>query len=164
MILNLLSITMNDITIEKQLKVSAIKNGTVIDHIPSTVLFKVINILGLDGSANQVTFGMNLESKNMGDKAIIKIADVYFEDDDINRIALVAPKAKLNIIRNYKVVEKRIVEVPDEIKGIARCMNPKCITNIEQVCTKFRVLNKQHIALQCYYCERITEQKNLIIE
>src|SRR6056297_580318 len=114
---------------DKKLLVSAIKNGTVIDHIPANHLFKVIEILGLDKIETQITFGTNLESKRLGKKAIIKIADVYFMDDDIDKIALVAPDAKLNTIKNFKVVEKRDVKVPDQIGGIAKCGNPKCITN-----------------------------------
>jgi aspartate carbamoyltransferase regulatory subunit len=147
----------------KQLSVSAIQNGTVIDHVPARNLFKVIQILGLDHIENQITFGTNLESKKLGKKAIIKISGIYFEDQDINRIALVAPDAKLNIIRDYEVVEKRVVEVPDNIIGIAKCMNPKCITNFETVKTKFRVVSKKNVALKCHYCEKITTQDNLHI-
>ena len=106
---------MND---KKHLSVSAIQNGTVIDHIPAQNLFKVISILGLDKIPNLITFGTNLESKQLGRKAIVKIADKYFEREEINRIAIVAPHAKLNIIKEYVVVEKMLVEVPDEIKGI----------------------------------------------
>lgn len=147
----------------KQLSVSAIENGTVIDHIPAKNLFKVIQILGLDKIENQITFGTNLESKKLGHKAIIKLAGIYFEDDDINRIALVAPQAKLNIIKDYEVVDKSVVEVPDEIRGIARCVNPKCITNFESVTTRFRVENKQNVSLKCHYCEKITDQDHLDI-
>lgn len=147
----------------KQLSVSAIQNGTVIDHIPARNLFKVIQILGLDRIDNQITFGTNLESKKLGRKAIIKISEIYFEDDDINRIALVAPDAKLNIIRDYEVVEKKLVVVPDIIIGIARCVNPKCITNYEQVTTRFKVISKKNVALKCHYCEKITSQENLQI-
>lgn len=147
----------------KQLSVSAIENGTVIDHIPANNLFKVIQILGLDKIDNQITFGTNLESKKLGKKAIIKLAGIYFEDDDINRIALVAPDAKLNIIKDYEVIEKSVVEVPDEIKGIARCVNPKCITNFESVKTRFRVVNKKSVSLKCYYCEKITDQDHMQI-
>ncbi|HKK42625.1 MAG TPA: aspartate carbamoyltransferase regulatory subunit [Bacteroidales bacterium] len=147
----------------KQLSVSAIQTGTVIDHIPASNLFKVIQILGLDRIDNQITFGTNLESKKLGKKAIIKIAGVFFQDEDINRIALVAPDAKLNIIRDYEVVEKRDVVVPDNIVGIAKCMNPKCITNFEDVTTRFRVVSKKNVALKCYYCEKITNQENLHI-
>jgi aspartate carbamoyltransferase regulatory subunit len=147
----------------KQLSVSAIQNGTVIDHIPARHLFKVIQILGLDRIDQQITFGTNLESKKLGKKAIIKISEKFFADDDINRIALVAPDAKLNIIRDYEVVEKKVVEVPDTITGIARCMNPKCITNFEHVMTSFKVVSKKNVALKCHYCEKITDQENLQI-
>jgi aspartate carbamoyltransferase regulatory subunit len=147
----------------KQMSVSAIQNGTVIDHVPARNLFKVIQILGLDKINNQITFGTNLESKKLGSKAIIKISEIFFEDEDINRIALVAPDAKLNIIRNYKVIEKKVVEVPDNIVGIAKCMNPKCITNFESVTTKFLVVAKKNLMLRCHYCEKITNQENLEI-
>ncbi|HKL67694.1 MAG TPA: aspartate carbamoyltransferase regulatory subunit [Bacteroidales bacterium] len=148
---------------KKQLSVSAIENGTVIDHIPASNLFNVIQILGLDKIDNQITFGTNLESKKLGRKAIIKLAGIYFEDDDINRIALVAPEANLNIIKDYEVVEKSIVKVPDYIAGIAKCVNPKCITNFEDVKTKFKVVSKKNVALKCHYCEKITDQEHLVI-
>ena len=147
----------------KQLSVSAIQNGTVIDHVPANTLFKVIQILGLDHIENQITFGTNLESKKLGRKAIIKISGIFFEDEDINMIALVAPDAKLNIIKDYEVVEKKVVVVPDTITGIAKCMNPKCITNFENVTTKFKVVSKKNVALKCFYCEKITNQENLQI-
>jgi len=147
----------------KQLSVSAIENGTVIDHVPAKNLFKVIQILNLDHIDSQITFGTNLESKKLGRKAIIKISDKFFEDEDINRIALVAPDAKLNIIRDYEVVEKKVVEVPDIIVGIAKCMNPKCITNYEHVTTRFKVVSKKNVALKCHYCEKITNQENMQI-
>ncbi len=148
---------------DKKLQVSAIKNGTVIDHIPASNLFKVINILGLDKLDKQITFGSNLESKKLGLKAIIKLADIFFVDKEINKIALVAPEAKLNIIKDYKVVEKKIVEVPDNIKGIAKCMNPKCITNHEGIVTKFLVVSKKKVAIKCHYCEKITDSEHMEI-
>lgn len=145
----------------KQLSVNAIQNGTVIDHIPAQNLFKVINILGLDRITNKITFGTNLESQRMGRKAIIKIADKFFEKDEINRIALVAPHAKLNIIKEYEVVDKMLVDVPDEISGIVKCMNPKCITNFEKVTPKFKVVDKKSVTLKCHYCEKITDQEHM---
>lgn len=148
---------------KKELQVSAIENGTVIDHIPAEYLFQVINILGLDDCNNSVTFGNNLESKLLGKKAIIKIADKFFEDDEINKISLIAPHAKLNIIKNYQVVEKKIVESPDKVIGIAKCMNPKCITNVEAVTTRFKVIEKTPITLKCHYCEKITDHKHIEI-
>lgn len=148
---------------DKKLQVSAIKDGTVIDHIPANHLFKVINILNLDKVETQMTFGSNFESKRLGLKAIIKLSDVFFEDDDINKIALVAPEAKLNIIKDYKVVEKKVVVVPDSIKGIAKCMNPKCITNHEGIKTRFTVISKKDVAIKCHYCEKITDAEHIKI-
>lgn len=148
---------------KKQLVVSAIKDGTVIDHIPAKLLFKVISILGLDHIQNQVTFGSNLESKKLGSKAIIKVSGIFFPKEDIDRIALVAPQAKINVIKDYSVVEKKTVEVPDTIEGIVKCVNPVCITNNEDVRTKFEVIDKDPVKLKCHYCEKITNQNNMVI-
>jgi aspartate carbamoyltransferase regulatory subunit len=147
----------------KILEVSAIKDGTVIDHIPAESLFKVISILRLDNIEGMITFGKNLESKRLGKKGIIKLSDVFFKDKDINRIALIARDAKLNIIRDYKVVEKKVIGVPDEISGIAKCVNPMCITNHEKVETKFMVVDKREIKLRCHYCEKITDKEHIEI-
>ena len=148
---------------KKQLSVTAIKNGTVIDHVPAQSLFKVIQILNLENIRDQITFGANFESKKLGKKAIIKLSNQFFRDMDINKIALVAPQAKLNIIKDYEVVEKKVVEVPNEIIGIAKCVNPQCITNNEEIVTKFTVISKENVALKCHYCERITDQEHLVI-
>jgi aspartate carbamoyltransferase regulatory subunit len=149
---------------EKKLQVSAINNGTVIDRIPPQSLFKVIEILGLDHTDHQITFGTNLDSRHLGKKAIIKIDNSFFEEEDINRIALIAPEAKFNIIKNYAVVEKRQVAIPEEITGIAKCFNPKCITNHQNVETRFTTKKgKEGISLVCHYCEKITQAKNLQI-
>lgn len=147
---------------KKQLRVSAIENGTVIDHIPAKSLFNVITILGLHKFDNLITFGTNMESQRFGKKAIIKIADKYFANDEINRIAIAAPHAKLNIIRDYTVIEKRVVEVPDHIEGIVKCVNPKCITNVEAVVPKFKVLDKISVSLKCQYCEKITDREHMV--
>lgn len=146
---------------DKTLSVNAIKQGTVIDHIPADSLFNVLSILKLDELESQITFGTNLKSDRLGLKAIIKLEDKFFEDDEINRIALVAPKAKLNIIRDYKVVEKKVVEVPEQITGIAKCMNPKCVTNHQEITTRFYVIDKKLVTLKCRYCEKITDKKHL---
>ncbi|MDR1171348.1 MAG: aspartate carbamoyltransferase regulatory subunit [Bacteroidales bacterium] len=146
-----------------ELVVSAIKNGTAIDRIPPQSLFKVISMLGLEKIHTQITFGNNLDSKKLGKKAIIKITDKFFDDGEINKIALVAPEAKLNTIRDYQVVEKREVKVPDEVTGIAKCVNPKCITNNEQITTKFYVTAKKPVTLKCHYCEKMIEQEQMTI-
>ncbi|MDR1584500.1 MAG: aspartate carbamoyltransferase regulatory subunit [Prevotellaceae bacterium] len=145
---------------EKELKVSAIRNGTAIDRIPSNVLFKVINILGLQNCENQITFGMNLDSKKLGKKAIIKVTDRFFTPSEVNRIALIAPMAKLNIIRDYEVVEKREVEAPEITENILKCINPKCITNHENISTKFRKVSSDPLEMQCCYCEKHIDQEH----
>jgi aspartate carbamoyltransferase regulatory subunit len=146
---------------DKQLIVTAIKDGTVIDHITSNSLFKVISILRLDKLDKLMTIGNNLDSKKLGKKGIIKLSEVFFDTGDINKIALVAPSAKLNIIRNYEVVEKMKVEIPDLVEGIIKCVNPKCITNNEKVTTKFTVIAKENVKLKCHYCEKITSSENM---
>lgn len=148
---------------DKRLSVSAIKNGTVIDHIPAEVLFKVVSILKLDTVENMITIGNNLESDKLGKKGIIKLSEVFFHDSEINKIALVAPCAKLNIIRNYEVADKKVVQIPDEIVGIVKCVNPKCITNNEVVTTRFVVVSKSEVTLKCHYCEKITDRENIQI-
>ena len=145
-------------TNEKQLKVSAIKNGTVLDHIPSCQVFKVIDILGLNESEHPVTFGVNLDSKSMGNKGIIKISERFFKDDELNKIALIAPNASVNIIRDFEVVEKKVLKIPETISGIVRCINPMCVTNHEDITPRFRTIVKgERIQLQCHYCEKITD-------
>ena len=152
-------------TQEKIMEVRAIENGTVIDHIPSDCLFKIIKILNLDKESHRITFGTNLESKRMGTKAIIKINDRYCQPDEINRIAIVAPMAMVNIIKNYQVAEKLQVKAPEHIEGFVKCANPKCITNNEPMSTSFNVLKGKNgeITLKCRYCEKITLQDQIEI-
>lgn len=148
---------------KKELQVSAIENGTVIDHIPADKLFDVINVLGIATIENAMTFGTNLKSSKLGTKAIIKIWDKFLEDDEVNKLALVAPSAKINIIRDYDVVEKKKVNVPEKVEGIVKCMNPKCITNHEYVRTKFDVVDTRPIVLKCHYCEKLTDEKHIVV-
>lgn len=149
-------------SINKELKVSALENGTVLDHIPAENVYKALDILGLKGICNQITIGINLHSKLYGKKGIIKIADRFFEDDELNKLALIAPQATVNIIRNFKVVEKKKLVLPHEISGIARCMNPKCITNHQPVRTKFTVMEENgEPVLLCHYCEKRSDIKSL---
>jgi len=137
--------------------VSAIENGTVIDHIPTDRVFQVVNLLGLQNEKNTVTIGFNLPSKKVGKKGIIKISNKFFTQDEINRLSVVAPKIVLNIIRNYEVVEKKTVETPDELRGIVKCNNPKCITNNEPMDTVFDVVDKEHGIIKCRYCDKEQE-------
>ena len=147
----------------KQLVVSAIKDGTVIDHIPAKALFKVIDILGLDHIENQITFGTNLDSKKLGKKGIIKLSGVFFKQEDLDRIALVAPDVKVSIIRDYQIAEKKVVEIPEKIFGLVKCVNPMCITNQEEVKTKFDLLTRHPVSIKCHYCEKVTDASNMEI-
>ena len=134
--------------------VAALQNGTVIDHIPSNKLFQVVNLLHLDTMKTPVTIGYNLKSKKMRHKSIIKIADKFFSDDEVNQLSVVAPNVTLSVIRDYEVVEKKEVKMPEELVGIVRCDNHKCITNNEPMQTRFHFLGKERGTLQCHYCNR----------
>ena len=145
--------TMND-NKKTALQVSALCNGTVIDHIPADKLFAVVNLLNIPAMGNNVTIGYNLESKKLGKKGLIKIADRFFTDDEINKISVIAPNVVLNTIKDYNVVEKREVKMPDEIHNIIKCNNLNCITNNEPMETHFYVANRETHTLKCRYCEK----------
>jgi aspartate carbamoyltransferase regulatory subunit len=147
----------------KELVVSALENGTVLDHIPAENVYKALDLLDLKDIDSQITIGINLTSKVHGKKGIIKIADIFFEDEELNKLALIAPNATVNVIRNFKVVEKKKLAIPAEVVGIARCKNPKCVTNHQPIKTKFTtVKNDDKISLKCHYCEKITDIKHAL--
>lgn len=148
----------------KELMVAALCNGTAIDHIPSDQVFKVVSLLNLEELKNPITIGNNLESKKMNSKGIIKISDKFFEKNEIDRIALIAPNVVLNIIEDYQVVEKKKVSLPQTIIGIVKCNNPKCITNNEPMLTRFEVIDKQRVTLSCYYCDIKINKENIILK
>lgn len=139
---------------KEQLAVAALENGTVIDHIPTKSIFKVVDLLDIKKLTSSVTIGYNLSSKRCGKKGIIKVADVFFPDETLNRIAIIAPNARINIIRDYEVVDKHTVSLPDDIIGIAKCGNPVCITNNEPMATHFIVADRDNGILRCKYCGR----------
>lgn len=135
-----------------ELAVAALCNGTVIDRIPSNSLFKAVELLGIADMANAVTIGNNLDSAKLGKKGIIKVADVEFDQAVLSRIALLAPNAVVNTIRDFSVVDKHEVVLPDEIVGIVRCGNPKCISNHEPMPTRFAVISREPVEIRCQYC------------
>ena len=143
---------MNTNKTERQ--VAAIKNVTVIDHIPAEKTYEVANLLELQKLENPVTIGYNYPSKKIGKKGIIKVSDKFFTDEEISRLSVVAPNVVLNVIKDYEVVEKKTVETPDELRGIVRCNNPKCITNNEPMSTVFNVVDKKRGILKCHYCDK----------
>ncbi len=138
---------------KKELEVAALENGTVIDHIPTDKLFAIVKLLHLQDMKEPVTIGYNLKSSKLGKKGIIKIANRFFTDEEVNRISVVAPNVVLNVIRDYKVVEKHPVVMQETLKGIVRCKNPKCITNNEPMQTVFH-WNAKTEKLTCHYCQK----------
>ena len=139
--------------------VRALKNGTVIDHIPSDKLFAVVSLLHLDKLKNRIIIGFNLNSEKIGKKSIIKVSDKYFSSEELNQLSVLAPNVTLNIIKEYEIIEKYKVEMPDELNGIIKCANPKCITNNEPMTKRFKIIDKQKGIIRCLYCE-----KNQIID
>lgn len=143
----------------KELKIQPIKNGTVIDHIPPGNSVKVLHILNVpDSASSAVSVAMNVKSK-YGKKDIVKVENRELDHDEVDKIALIAPKATINIIRDYEVAKKYKVELPDEVVGIAECSNPTCISNDEKekVRSRFIVISRDPPRIKCYYCEREPE-------
>jgi len=146
---------------KRKLNVTAIENGTVIDHIPANNVFKVLHILNLENNKHQLLLGDNLVSQKYGKKGLIKISNTYFEDNEVNKIAIVAPTASIIEIKNFEVVAKKQVKVPEQIVNIVKCFNPNCITNVEPVTPRLTVVDKDAMKLQCNYCEKITAKNNI---
>lgn len=139
---------------KNQLKVDPIKNGTVLDHISAGKALQVTEIINLKAPKNLMMIGVNLTSKKMGKKDIIKIENRVLSNDEVNSIALVSPNASLIIIENYKVVNKTKISIPKQINKHVICPNSNCVTNIEKVTTKFELAGKNPVALRCIYCEK----------
>ena len=145
----------------KMLQVSAIEAGTVIDHIDSKRTFEVAAILKLQDVEEGVLIGTDLDSAHgSGNKGIIKVSKRFLTQEEVNRIAVVAPDATLNIIEGYNVVEKFKVRIPDVIEGTFRCFNPKCISNDQKIPNRFYVVEREPLRIRCHYCERQMERKD----
>ena len=146
---------------KKELQVAAIENGTVIDHIPSEKTYEVARLLHLTDIDAPTLIGYNLPSKRLGRKGIIKITNKYFTDEEISRLSVIAPNVVLNIIKDYEVVEKKMVVTPKELHGIIKCNNPKCITNNEPMDTFFTVIDKEKGIVKCHYCDKEQDINNV---
>ena len=146
---------------KKELQVAAIENGTVIDHIPSEKTYEVARLLHLTDIDAPTLIGYNLPSKRLGRKGIIKITNKYFTDEEISRLSVIAPNVVLNIIKDYEVVEKKMVVTPNELHGIIKCNNPKCITNNEPMDTFFTVIDKERGIVKCHYCDKEQDINNV---
>lgn len=148
---------------EPNLIVRRIKDGTVIDHIEGGKGLKVLDALGIDGKDGEViTIALNVPSGKFNKKDIIKVENRYLEDYDTNKLAVISPKATVNIIKDYKLVEKRRVTLPNKIEKIFRCSNPDCITNSsEHIESVMDVIDKNVLVLKCKYCTRVLDVNQL---
>lgn len=147
-----------------QLLVRRIKDGTVIDHIESAkalFVLRALNITGKEG--NVITVALNVPSSKHRKKDIIKVENRFLETTETNKLALIAPHATINIIRDYRLVEKRKIQLPDSIIGIFRCPNLNCITNSgENISPVINILDKVKILLRCRYCSRTLTIEEII--
>jgi aspartate carbamoyltransferase regulatory subunit len=140
---------------EKTIKVSALTNGTVIDHLAGGTGLRVLRVLGLDkGTVGPVAIGLALDSRKLGKKDLIKIEKREITQEEVNKIALISPEATLSIIRETHVVRKFRPEIPDLLESVVRCVNPSCVSNHERIRSRFRVLKRDPLRLRCEYCER----------
>ncbi len=149
---------------ETELRVSKIKNGTVIDHITNGHALDVVKILGITGrEEGPITIAINVPSRRLKRKDIVKIEGRELKPQEVHRIALIAPHASINIIRDYKVVRKEEVKLPKIIDNIIKCANPACVSNSnEPVKTKFYVDCDEPLLLKCHYCGYIVEKKDIV--
>ncbi|MEM2122334.1 MAG: aspartate carbamoyltransferase regulatory subunit [Candidatus Bathyarchaeia archaeon] len=149
---------------EDELYVKKIRDGTVIDHVSAGLaldVLKILNITGKDGRI--VSIAMNVPSRKYGKKDIIKVEDRELKPEEVDKIALIAPKSTINIIRNYRVHEKKRVKLPEAIKGIIKCGNPSCITNSrEPIEPAFKIEATEPLSLRCIYCGRVMEQETIL--
>ena len=156
----------------RELLIRAIKNGIVIDHIPSEKVFAIVEILKLKEYSQRITVATNMPSSSLGRKGIIKIEEKILEEKELNNISLLAPNVTINIIDNYEVVEKSKLDKLDKVIGLLKCDNPKCISNHENIETKFiRVeedLNENNLEektkYKCFYCEKIILEDEIQIQ
>ena len=148
---------------QSELMVRRIKEGTVIDHIDEGKGLQVLNALGIDGKdGSLITIALNVPSGKFKKKDIIKVENKFLKDDDTNKLAVIVPNATINIIKNYKLVEKRRVSLPNEVDRIFRCSNPECITNsTEHIESIMDVMDKEGRVLKCRYCSRVLDVNKL---
>jgi len=151
---------------ETDIRVRKIKDGTVIDHITPGQALNVLKIIGITKGYPEttVTVAMNVASGKGKLKDIVKVEGRELKADEVDKISLISPEAKINIIRDYNVVEKKIVSIPDVLGGFLTCANPNCITNIEGSSSKFAVEKKHPIKLRCIYCERTMSEGDIVTQ
>jgi len=145
------------------LSVAAIEQGTVIDHIAAGNAIKIIRILDLAADDRQVTVGLNLASRSHGLKDLIKVSGKSLTKKEAASIAILAPEATVNIIKDFTITEKFPIEIPERAINIVVCPNPSCITNHEPMSTDFHItVSKGMIHLRCHYCEKRYHQHEIL--
>jgi len=138
----------------RELKITPIRNGTVIDHIGTGLALEVLRILRLQRDAT-VSVAMHVRSGKLGWKDIVKVENVELTARTVNAIALIAPTATISIIREFRVREKRTVDLPSRVVGVLRCPNPNCISNQpEPLESEFEVTDRRPTVLKCAFCDR----------
>lgn len=138
-----------------KLSVSAIKNGTVIDHIAPNQALRIIHLLSLTQSKSKITLGLHLPSKTMGSKDLIKIENRILSESEANEVVVFAPQATINVIENFDVIKKISTRLPKSMKRVFSCPNPACITQVEPVESHFDIHEQgKSIHLTCHYCEK----------
>jgi len=145
----------------REYKVYRIEHGTVIDHIPHWNSLKVLDILGLHQCSDLVTLGIGLDSNHMGRKDLVKVENRELSQEEMDKLALVAPQATINLIRDSQRTSKHKVRVPDHITGLVRCPNLGCITRHEHVPTRFDTTSREPLELRCYYCNWLFRSEEL---
>ena len=139
---------------EHKLQVEAIQNGSVIDHIPAQQGIKILKFFKLAQANEKITVGLNLNKKNGQRKDLIKVENTFISDEQANQLALFAPDATINQIKNFNVVNKFKVQLPEAFVGVLVCPNSNCISHNEPVQTKFYVNKRNELKLKCHYCEK----------
>jgi len=152
------------VTTTDELRVKKIREGTVIDHINAGTALSVLRILGLTGRGeNIVTIAMNVPSKKLGRKDMVKVEDRALNAEEVDKIALIAPKATINIIKDYAVVAKQKTKLPNVIRGIVKCDNLSCVSNSDEpIQPTFFVEREDPLRLRCYYCNRIMDKEDVL--
>ena len=149
---------------KSELKIRAIENGTVIDHITANKALHILKILNLpDDETSNVTVAMNVSSGEIERKDIVKIENRELDHSELNQIALIAPKATINIIRDFKPIKKDKIVLPKKITSIIKCTNPKCITNFENepITPLFNVVREYPPVVRCHYCEKLIKTEDI---
>ncbi|MBR9699063.1 aspartate carbamoyltransferase regulatory subunit [Candidatus Woesearchaeota archaeon] len=146
---------------KKEIKIPAIKEGTVIDHIRSRETFKIMRLANPQEFEHTINVALNLKSKKMGKKGVIKFSNRVLTQDEVNKVALLAPEATVSIIEDYKVKKKIRIKIPQIIENIVKCSNPNCITNKEDVKTRFDLAKEEPLQIRCAYCERMMGREDI---